>query len=531
MTGVAMDTTKNLLTIGGNPCLEATHVSNSLVDPDYSSTTNTATLYLTGEENVSCELRETPPGKYRPFLHVAGRGWALVTEETVVEVVPATDSDSAHPTGSLKGGLELSISVRGLSAQDITRTNVFIGNTPCPIQHIDVGTRHVICITQPARDDGYSSVPLEDGAVGHWSLQTDYYDLGGRFEGSDGAVSYRNLGSLGAVLDAVVRGGVVRGGEGISGNDITDQAVLFNASYVEVPFHPALPGSGGFGLGLWLKLPPGAGTSSTDLGTGHYRIFADQSSFSGGVASGYLLLLNPCGQLEFWLATGQSVLGMTIAEDCPAIDDIIADCATPVACSGVSVTMATSSVDLPPGVWSIVRCESCDVTTWGFVTTGWQADDWTQCEASASPCSGQQSLHFNGVSMATLSSTHLPSPNTSLQFGGTRRIEPGHTIHATWPQSRLSSFAGLLDEVSLYPSPLSADQVTSQWEYGSTDKQRIWIRTETVDGVGDGIIPDLEYSMEWDPVFTQVRSVDWEAGSEEEMAVEEGVALLFTWTR
>ena len=113
MTGIAMDTGKNLLTIGGNPCLEATHVSISLVDPNYSTTTSGATSYLMGEENVSCELRETPPGKYRPFLHVAGRGWALVTEESVVEVVPAIGPDPTHLVGSLRGGLELSIHVRG----------------------------------------------------------------------------------------------------------------------------------------------------------------------------------------------------------------------------------------------------------------------------------------------------------------------------------------------------------------------------------------------------------------------------------
>ena len=367
--------------------------------------------------------------------------------------------------------------------------------------------------------------------MGHWSLQTDYYDSGGRFEGSDGEAFYRNLGSLGAVLDAVVRGEVVGGEEGISGNNITDQALLFNASYIEVPFDPSLSESSGFGLGLWLRVPHSSGSSPTDLVTGHYRIFADQASFSGGVAQGYLLLINPCGQLEFWLATGQSVDGTTIAENCPAISDIATDCAMPVACSGVSVTMGTSPVDLPPGVWSIVRCDSCDVTMWGFIAAGWEADDQTQCGTANSPCSGQQSLRFNGVSVATLSSTHLPSLNTSLQLGGTGRIEPGHTAQAAWPQSRLGSFTGLLDEVSLYPSPLSADQATSHWEFGSTDKQKIWIRTETADGVGDGIIPNLEYSMEWEPVFTQVRSVDWEAGSEEEVTLEEGVALLFTWTR
>ena len=533
-TGLAMVADSNLFTIGGKSCLMASFVSATLTEPDYSGPADSTLSYYAGAEFIGCELGDNvEPGKYRPFLHVAGRGWALVTEEEVVEVVPAYGPDHSHLAGSLRGGLELAVSLRGLTEEDITKTRVEIGNTPCPVQRMDPDLEKIFCITQPARDDGYSSLVFEDGAVAYWSLQADYFDLDGRFVNSDGATSYRNHGSIGESIDAVVQGEVGSREEGISGNTVTDQAVLFNASYIEVPFHSYLAHPGGFGMGLWLKIPQASASPAENT---NYRIIVDHASISDGIARGYLLLLNPCGQPEFWAASGLSLDTFTGSDDCLVIADSISQCTpTPTACSGYSVVaQATNPTDLPPGVWNIIRCSDCDLSGWSFIALGWEADEFDGAEDSCtaeSLCSGSQVFHYNNRFVDSLSSTHLPAVGTNLLIGGTERLPVGVVNHPLWAESQLASFTGHVDEVSVYVRPLSSGQVEVHYEYGSSDKQRIWIRVETVDGVGDGVIPDLVYASEWTPDFSQVVEVDWDGASGEEMVVSEGVALRFTWSR
>ena len=180
VTGLAEDREHNLFTIGGKACIESGAFSGNLVRPDYSGTSDSTIEYFGSEEiAVDCELDLVEPGIYKPVLHVAGRGWGLVADGAILEVLPAYSSTHPDdPTGSLRGGTLLEISARGLSTDDITKTRVEIGNTPCTVQKISPEDERIYCLTQPARGDGYSSLVEALGPLAYWTLQTDYYDIG-----------------------------------------------------------------------------------------------------------------------------------------------------------------------------------------------------------------------------------------------------------------------------------------------------------------------------------------------------------------
>ena len=544
VSGLSTSREHNLFTIGGKACLVSGRFSVNLVQPDYSGPANNMISYSSIEEAVGCELDNVEPGVYRPLLHVAGRGSGLVTDSAIVNVVPTYGpAQLTDPVGSLRGGTLLEIDARGLSQDDITKLRVEIGNTPCLVQQIDPLTHnHIFCITQPARDDGYSSLVHSLQPVGYWTLQTDYFNEDGGYGGLDSETVYRNTGSVGRGGDGRVRGEVVGREEGISGNTLTNQAALFNNSYIEVPFHSDFSQPSGFGMGLWLKVPAldedpetsaddflspqsSSGSGEGDMFhevKGQYRIVVDFASFSDGVALGYVIAINPCGQPEFWLASGLSIATFSDTEDCPVITS--SDCDSPTACSGYSVvTMAMTSSNLPPGVWSVIRCGDCNLTEWSLVSVGWTADPET-CEES---CSGQQVFHFNKQFIDTMATTHSPQTNRSLLIGGTDRLPLGESGDSS--NSPLTGFVGYMDEVSLFDRPMTATEAEEHFEYGSTEKQKVWIRVESVDGINTG--HDMEPVLEWNGAFNEVESVDWNTVSGEVIEIADNVSLRFSWTR
>ena len=624
--GLATSREHNLFTIGGKACLQSGMFSVNLVRPDYSGPAHSLIVYGDGEMEVECELGDVEPGVYWPTLHVAGKGRGLVTTSvTVVPTYGPAHSDNAR--GSLRGGTLLEISVRGLSRDDITKTRVDIGNTPCVVQNIVPEIERLFCLTGPAANDGYSSLVTALSPVGYWSLQSDHYDVDGGYVGSEGEAVFRGSGVIGDVGDASVRGDVVRREEGISGNAVTDQSVLFNESYLEIPFHSELANPAGFGMGLWLKLPavdfenlmdyspyPGSewdtgsgqpglghfGSGQSDLGqfgsgqpgmgqfdsgqpgmgqfgsgrpgfgyfssgqllsgsgdfvwgsgedddsdvmqetVGPYRIVVDFASFVDGVAHGYVIIINPCGQLEYWLASGHSIDAFSVAnEDCPLISS--SDCypSLPPLCSGVSVVNSdlTSIGNLPPGVWSVIRCDDCDIIgKWGFVSVGWAAESAggvVDC-ANSDLCSGHQVFRFNQHHIDTMATTYAAPTNASLLIGGTDRLpvreeEEEEVLDDSLLNLALSSFVGHVDEVSVFRRPLTSQEASEHFEYGSTEKQKIWIRVEPVDGIGTG--QDIDQVLEWNGAFEEVELVDWNGVSEGDIELDERKALLFSWTR
>ena len=542
-SGLSSTPDHNLFTIGGVSCSSSTKTSTTLTQPNFSGPADNTITYL-GEDVINCHILRVEPGTYRPVLHVAGKGWGLVTN--VLEILPSVEVDFA--AGSLRGGTLLHITTEGLSLDDVSKLRVEIGNTPCAVQQIShVGIyEHLYCLTQPAHDDGYSSVVNALNPIAYWSLQMDYYDLEGRYVGSDGSedTGFRNHGSIGSSGDAVVRREVEGRKEGISGNTLTNQAVLFNNSYMEVPFHPEFTETGGFGLGLWVKLPATSAENDSDTSEGQgsamesgmadtrgpYQIVVDFASYVDGTAGGYVVVINPCGQPEFWIASGHSHHNFSGSEDCPLLS--LSDCSpsTPESCSGLSVVVTGY---IPTGVWSVVRCGDCDLRTgWGLLSVGWSADS-AEGEEPQINSTGEQSFYFNNGLVASITTTYSPPVERPLLLGGTDRLpaSTGGWVLDTESSSNLplTAFVGSVDEVSLYDRTLEAEEVSELFMYGSTNNQKIWIRVEPVDGIGTG--HNIDMVLEWNGAFDEVQPLDWEGVSDSEMEIEEGKALLFEWSR
>ena len=513
----------NVLTLGGLPCGGGTlpPIVASRSEPDLSSPHPTGTDY-SGE--TQCTVPFLAPGHHRVVLHVAGKGWAHGSlDTTTLDIRGVVDSTPSQATGSLRGGVKLSIQTRGLTMSDIPRTRVSIGNTPCHIQTISY-YGDLTCVSQPAINDGYSSVVYHDQAVAYWSLQADYFESDGTYIDSDGAFFYRSGGTLGRSANATVFGEVVPREVGISGNSLTDQSALFNASYIEAPTLSEFSHPAGFGIGLWVK---------TSDDRAHYRIIADSASFEIGISRGFFLLLNPCNELESWVAVGEPLSEFSSSVSCQLIVDQ-SDCSQP--CTGyITVSESIIPGSLPAGVWHVIRSVQSDWSDWHFVSFGWEADDdslvrsWRadsdNCTANRL-CSGTHILYIDSSLVNSSTTTHLRSPHSTVQLGGTSLLQVGVTTVDN--SSQLSPFAGHLDEISFYQSPLSGSQVERHHYYGSSENQPIWIVTDAVDGVGTGVVPNVVYP-ERDPGFEEETVIDWDVVQEGTYTVGNATAIRFQW--
>lgn len=493
----------NTLTFGGIACGDlSSPVSAVKSVPAFASVDEAARTYSSVVFN--CTFPGIDPGEYEISLHVEGRGWAYTNvNDSVVSVSAQITGPPNPPAGSLRGGLELSIPVHGLSNRVVGNMTVTLGNTPCLVQRVDTsgsldGT--LTCITGSARDDGYSSLVAHDGALAYWSLQSSVYAPDGTFLRRDGASYFASGGLLGAQANASVVGVVSLQEAGISGNNITDQAAGFNSSYIRVPSLDQLTSDLGFGLELWF--------SSGTVG-GAYRILVDASVPSSPAGtSGYMLVLNPCNQLEFWLGSRGA------GDDCSVVQSA-GPC--PASCSGLTtVTSGLGTRALPSGQWSVIQSPLSDWSQWHQVSVGWSP---SVCNL-AGVCTGDQVLYIDGSLVNSTSVAYVASANP-IAFGGT----PLHPVRAQWDGvSQIAPFVGLLDEISFYATPLSSEVVARHYHFGSTGAQPIWLVTEDVDGVGGSGQGAATQG------FAHFLTIDWENQSNEGYLVNGSTALLFQWT-
>ena len=513
----------NTFTMGGLACGHS--------DPDFVSTTRNSPDFRASvagsfyeDSAFVCMIPLLEPGSYRAMLHVAGRGWAHASLDfTAFLIEPAVRGASEPQSGSIRGGLELSIFTRGLMISDVTKTRVTIGNTPCLVQRIDddgVGT--LTCIAQSARDDGYSSLVEHDLSLAYWSLQNDYFSANGSYIESDNLGTFRNMGSLGLVASASVFGEVTLGQAGISGNDITDQAAFFSASYIQVPALDEFSDPAGFGVEFWMKVTE----PSTDE---KYQIIVESISVRNGNNSGYVVLLNPCNELEFWLAPRIDLTTSLSMSECSLITNLTTQCSQ--SCSGYVVVpeaSGNSMGNLPAGVWHVIRSSQSDWSEWYHILVGWEADELNEdsdCTADY-VCSGTQVLYLNSNSASLAEVTYLSSPDTTIQIGGTSQLP---LTSQSDDNFQLSHFSGYLDEVAFYSRPLIASQVADHYFYGSTENQPIWITVDGVDGIGTGVTPNVEYP-ESESAFQEEVIIEWDSVQEMEYVVDNDTAIRIEWT-
>lgn len=503
----------NVLTIGGKPCTSSTHTSTSSTSPSLQLPVDIYTY--TDSVTITCTIPDIYPGDYRLMLHVSGRGWGYSNPlDTTVAVRASIHSNYVTVNGSLAGGTILSIPVTGIDQYIIGQTNVYIGNTQCLVQDISTTGSNplmsdITCITNKPGSDGYSTL-VSDTALCYWSLQYELYNSLNEKYGVENANHFSSTGKLMSVPASVV-GNVKQAEPGISGSFYREQSAYFSSSYLNVEVFERYTELTSFGFEIWFK-----GTLSSN---GKYAILV--SSYQNDeYAKGFIVAINPCNQIEFWLGTGQE-------QQYNKSDYCYANTSTcEYLCSNEQVVEISSSslqYQIPAGVWSIVSTEKeFSSESWNHLIFGFEVFDST----SSDKLSGTQRLYLNTkLSKADDVSYHRTN-ESDITFGGSDII---HT-KTDLPESQVYPFTGYIDEISLFEYMLSLEDITEHYIYGTTGQQPIIIDTEYVNGVGEGTVPDLEippYETTFDNLALEVKLDDV---NDDTYSIAQREAIRVKWT-
>ena len=493
-----------------------------------------------GVSVLSCTTPTLFPGKYTVKLHVTGQGVATAAvNDSVIEYHPQISMLTPNSEGSLKGGTKISIPALDFYSHSISYTRVFIGNTPCDVQYGSIATTpgqlgNITCITRSAQDDGYSSLVLHSNPLGYWNMQQDHYSADGQYLYSNPTV-FPNLGSTGSHGDAVPSVGISAAQYGISGNNVTDQSILFNASYLRVPYHPQLNQLYGFGMEFWIK-----GAERNGWG---YQIVI--SSRDNDVVSGYLVMINPCGYWEVWLGSGDndsSILGSgendttilgsgdVVVRDCPFIT-MEEQCNNYSSCTGSLVVPDDYSPHTAGGVWNIVATNvyfNISSNNWthiviNYITdngvvnddrTGLPSEDLDPINRSdcftidnRTACYGMLQLFIDASLVGSSPVQYSPTLSGDLLIGG---------IELNSSNGLLTHFAGFLDEVSLYATPLTNDVIIDHHHYGNSADQPVWL---IVEGVANNV-----------QELTHLQVITWDNITNNDIIIDNNTSIQIEWT-
>ena len=541
LVGISSSQDDNLFAFGNSHigCLSTTPpLLPAAVTPPLHTSSPTMGMY--GTYMVVCTLPASlSPGVYRPLLHVAGRGWGYsVAEDTALYVHPRIVGSPSVSSGSLRGGLRMQLQTRGLAQSDVGKARIDIGSTPCAVESIDAQGQ-LTCLTSPALDDGYSSLIERQDPVAYWPLQADYYStVDGSVASSDGPSFFRSFGLISVQANASIHGSIIARQAGISGNGVTDQSIQFSGSaFLRAPGRPEFVDSRVFSLEFWMKVP---------TSTPHYRVVVNASSTCNGSPCGFLVVLNPCNSVEFWVAAGidlassgsgqdgvtsgseQGNITSNITSGSGQSDDslecfVIHDTSQcPSTCAG---RLHSSGIPLvPSGWWQVVRTGVTDWSGWGHVYVSWQPDDLSLANSDVNLMSavGTQVLGVNGDLVSQEQTFFISS--APMELGGCSALPLGSTT----PRDGLAPFSGFLDEVVYYDKPLSEEAIRSHVTYGGGEAQPIWLSVEGVDGVGEGSPPNVQFPAPAQE-HEEVR-VDWEAAVNVSSTYNNSVLLVMEWT-
>ena len=507
----------HMVTIGKSPCLSSSVVVAGGIG---------------GVSMISCTTPTLFPGVYTVKLHVTGQGVATAAvNNTVVEYHPQVFMIMSISEGSLKGGSEISIPAHSFYSHSISYTRVLIGNTPCDVQYATIATTasqpgNITCITRSAQDDGYSSLVLDSNPLGYWNMQRDHYSSDGQLLYSNPTV-FPNLGSTGSQSNAVASMGILPAQYGISGNNVTDQSILFNASHLRVTHNPKLNQLYGFGMEFWIK-----GMESDGWG---YQIVI--SSHDTNVATGYLVMINPCGYWEVWLGSGDNDIttsgsGSATVVDCPFIT-MDTQCSNYSSCNGIIVFSNDYSPHISEGVWSIIATNSYFnvssnnwthivinyITDNGVVSndrTGLPSEDLVDDPTNRNDCSifnnrtvcqGTLQIFIDGLLVGSSPVQYSPTLSGDLLIGGTE-LNSSNGL--------LRNFTGFVDEVSIYSTPLANDVIADHHHYGNSADQPVWVIVE-------GVANDVQE-------LTQLQVITWNNITNNDIIIDNNTSIQVVWT-
>ena len=515
--GISTLTEYNVLTIGGKPCTSSSHTSTTATKPIINLPPEGTNDYI--DTTIICTVPDIYPGEYRAILHVTGRGWAYgEISDTIVSVTASIQKDYSTFDGSQAGGSLLTIPITGIDPFLIGQTSVHIGNTPCHVQHIaDISTNplqsDIVCRTVVPRDDGYSSL-VSNRAMSYWSLQFDFYDSSNVKYSSESTLSFSNSGRTSSNSPANIVGSVVQGEPGISGEQYIDQSAYFSSSYLEVTSFVDFQALGSFSFELWFR-----SMSPSDK----YVVLASSYEADHQSAKGFIVVLNPCNEIEFRLGTGEHIEDTLFfnssQEDC----DDLSDCYSSLKeCTLQNLEDSSYEFQLPTGNWTVLRSDPLvNASKWNHMVFGFDVID------KGEPSIGYQRMFINGEFYET-DSSYQHANESDIMFGGSNIL---HTkVISALDDSELSPFVGYIDEICLYDYMLNKEDVDIHYHYGTTDQQPIWIKTEKVDGVGKGMVPNTDVPIYQTSYNELVLDINLQDLNDDSFTISQQKGVSIKWT-
>ena len=469
--GMSSNPNENIILIGGHLCGSSNGNITDADDIEGVITSSVASSPLDG--SISCSLPQSlSPGIYWIEVYVQGIGYAYsVGNSSRITVTPFIAETSVN-VGSLRGRTEIMLSGRGFNV-DPMKNQIFVGNTPCIAQSIVLGSTtndQLICRTLSALNDGYSSVVINDRVASYYSMQQHEYYLNG---------SYRRN------TFPTYQGLVIAGQIGISGNDVTDQSALIEDGYLSID-DDSISSQLGFSVEFWARAASSSKSFEDTYGNNYHIILEHYSPAEYG-NMGYVILVNPCNQIEVWLGTG------TTGEPPSCnVTEGVANCSNP--CSGVLQVSEDSG--LPAGSWFTGAGPQWDVNTidWTHFVITWSIADTVVAEehlglpsneldydlstlGACNPngeiysCEGSLFIFANGQLIRKFDNVwYSDNAMGNLYIGG----------HPGTYSGQLAPFKGYLDEIGLYKHALTAEQVDQHYHYGTSGFQNVRLLTEGV---------------------------------------------------
>eukprot|EP00742_Colponemidia_sp_Colp-10_P000666 GILJ01000725.1.p1 GENE.GILJ01000725.1~~GILJ01000725.1.p1 ORF type:complete len:5003 (-),score=847.36 GILJ01000725.1:252-15260(-) len=403
--------------------------------------------YLMTPTQLVCNIsHEVGAGSYRVSVKVGNFGESFATKGLDQLYIFPHVTGISQTVGSQAGGSVLTITGKHFR-KEIAKNIVLIGKTSCKV--LQSNSDQILCQVQEVVDDGYSTVIKQDLPLAHWRMQNCISKASNQTKACSATnqivLNEGSLASAANIAVATVATTIQFGQTGITGIASDTSASFINAYLRSASFVPQLNPNQQFSIELWMR--PGSVTGS-------YQFVLNSLSLLPA-SQGYGLFINPCGKLEFWLGVGR-----------------IASSYDKLFCRNVS-TMATC-VPCPFNQTIVVKAPLFDplhtshlysIATSSAVI---QVNAWTHVVASFDINSGKQSIYINGQLSSNVTlpagTSFVPNTDVSTSFyvGGINNATVGS-----------SHFNGQLDEVAVYSTPLTSNQISDHFTFASNGSQPI----------------------------------------------------------
>ena len=525
---IASDIDEISINIGNSSCLSI-NISNG---------DSILTLYCV-VPNLKC-------GNYRISLYVMNFGWAFFWNNSHNISISSIIVNTPSPMyGSIFGGTLLTIRGDNFYSTNTYDYLVFIGNTPCSLQQIVINSntsKYLTCLTQKSIDNGYSSLILPLNPISYWT-----FDNTSNILLDNGSLSDRSLKTDSIQLPT--------DDSHINLLNQFHQSAIFYSDIMETHFHQAYSNFEAFGIEFWIRFSSPKLNSILEMNSQTYN--NENSSNSNGyqlilanvpysnVPGGYRIMVNPCSRLEFWVATGKNETEAG-ADQCTFTSQL--NCS--LECSGIRRVHSLSD-DNTFTNWYIISGPVLNTSSfdWFHIAFGWEIlggsldrmiydpeyyELRSQCNYEGGErkyCDGLVSLFINGEDYGTRDITYSPGMSVNQLFiGGSPQFF----------NSEFDNFTGILDEVVIYPLPLTLQEALLHYNAVINKQQAIKVHSTCINYVGTGVTPLVQYPDLFDDyngigkVFKPKPNqhyIEWKIKSHDTLAIKFNDFVIFYWEK